>query len=203
NVSGQYLFENLYPGDYYVVFTLPAGKVGSGPCGGSDLSDSDPNRFAPNIGRTATTTLLPGENDMTRDAGVMMVASIGDRVWNDANDNGIQDDGELGVGGVTVQLYDSANTLIDTTTTNGSGQYLFNNLYPGDYYLVFTLPNGYVFSRQNVAGDDTIDSDPDRTTGRTATTNLAPGENDMTWDAGIMQVASLGDYVWEDLDIDG
>ena len=32
------------------------------------------------------------------------VAAIGDYVWSDANNNGIQDPGEVGIGGVTVVI---------------------------------------------------------------------------------------------------
>ncbi len=42
---------------------------------------------------------------------------IGDRVWMDANANGIQDDGEVGIAGVEVLLYDNAGN----PATNGSG----------------------------------------------------------------------------------
>ena len=34
-------------------------------------------------------------------------------------------------------------------------------------------------------------------------TTLDPGENDPTWDAGMYVLASLGDYVWYDVDQDG
>ena len=40
-------------------------------------------------------------------------------------------------------------------------------------------------------------------TGRTIPTNLIAGENDLTWDAGLYQPASLGDFVWLDADADG
>jgi serine-aspartate repeat-containing protein C/D/E len=62
---------------------------------------------------------------------------------------------------------------------------------------------GYEFSPPDQGADDTIDSDPDPTTGQTATTTLVSGENDLSWDAGIFQRASLGDYVWEDTNADG
>jgi uncharacterized repeat protein (TIGR01451 family) len=199
--DGLYLFENLVPGDYYVIFTLPSGHVFSRrDQGADDALDSDPDRTT---GRTATTNLLPDEHDLTWDAGIMQVASIGDRVWNDVNDNGLQDAGELGVAGVTVTLYDSGGTVVSTTTTNASGSYLFDNLVPGDYSVGFTLPAGYVFSRRDQGADDALDSDPDRATGRTVNTTLLPGENDLTWDAGIMQVASLGNFVWDDLNANG
>ncbi|MFT3893585.1 MAG: SdrD B-like domain-containing protein [Anaerolineales bacterium] len=65
-------------------------------------------------------------------------ASIGDFVWLDADADGVQDAGEVGVGGVTVQLYSSTGTLIGTTTTAADGSYNFTGLTPGDYYVQFT-----------------------------------------------------------------
>jgi hypothetical protein len=40
--------------------------------------------------------------------------TIGDFVWNDLNSNGIQDTGEPGLNGVTVNLYDYQDNLLQT-----------------------------------------------------------------------------------------
>ena len=69
-------------------------------------------------------------------------ASLGDFVWNDLNADGVQDAGEAGIDGVTVNLYASDGTFIATTTTAGGGLYLFDNLTPGDYYVEFIPPAG-------------------------------------------------------------
>lgn len=76
---------------------------------------------------------------------------LGDFVWWDINDNGIQDAGEPGIDGVTVKLYADANSdnipdsnvPLFTTTTNASGQYLFNNLCTGKYIVSIVTPDGY------------------------------------------------------------
>lgn len=112
-------------------------------------------------------------------------ASIGDFVWYDANDNGIQDAGELGVEGVTVELQDCAGHVLATMLTDATGHYLFGNLTPGDYRIHFVAPEGDEFSPMDQGSDDAVDSDADPTTGLTACTTLDAGENDMTWDAGI------------------
>jgi hypothetical protein len=112
-------------------------------------------------------------------------AALGDFVWNDVNANGIQDGTEVGVSGVTVQLLDGASTLIATTTTNTSGYYLFPNLDPATYSVKFVAPTGSTFSPQNV-GADNLDSDANTTTGVTAPVTLAPGEVNLTVDAGIV-----------------
>jgi len=55
---------------------------------------------------------------------------IGNRVWNDADGDGVQDPGEVPLPGVAVNLYrdngDSTYTLVGTSTTDADGQFLFN-----------------------------------------------------------------------------
>src|SRR5690606_25987911 len=122
--------------------------------------------------------------------------------WSDLDADGIQDNGEPGVANVTVELYDGSDTLVSTTTTNASGIYRFTDLVPGDYYVVVTLPPGYQFSPQD-AGGNNVDSDVDTSTGRTITTTLVPDEDDLTWDAGLVPLASIGDRVWLDSNNNG
>lgn len=133
-------------------------------------------------------------------------SSLGDRVWEDVNKNGIQDNGEPGVSGVIVKLYNCNGDLISSTTTNSSGLYLFDDLIPGDYYVEFILPAGYTFTNQDAGSDDTKDSDADINTGKTICTTLLPGENDLTWDAGLVKEEcknTIGDYVWHDANTNG
>lgn len=51
---------------------------------------------------------------------------IGNRVWRDDDGDGVQDPGEPGLDGVTVELYRNG-VLVGTTTTTNGGQYLFND----------------------------------------------------------------------------
>lgn len=68
-------------------------------------SDADAN-----TGRTIVTTLAWGETDLTWDAGIVQLGSLGDRVWLDTNRDGIQDPGEDGIPGVTLVLAPSAGS---------------------------------------------------------------------------------------------
>ncbi len=200
-VDGSYSFANVEPGTYYLKFYTPAGYYFSPKdVGGDDAKDSDANT---STGLTATTTLSPGETDNTWDAGMYQKASISDFVWKDLDGDGVQDGGETGIGGVTVELYSGTNALLNTTATAGDGSYSFTGLNPGDYYVKFYLPANYYFSPQDQGVDDTTDSDADAITGKTAATTLTSGENDDTWDAGMYQLGSISDFVWVDLDADG
>ena len=66
--------------------------------------------------------LSSGEIERDVDAGIYRPATIGDRVWLDANANGQQDAGEAGVAGVAVELYTCVNNqpgvLVAGTTTD-------------------------------------------------------------------------------------
>ncbi|MCU7813685.1 MAG: carboxypeptidase regulatory-like domain-containing protein [Candidatus Thiodiazotropha sp. (ex Rostrolucina anterorostrata)] len=202
--AGYYLFDGLIPGDYSVGFVKPAGYDFTTQDQGGDASDSDANQA---IGMTATTTLTSGENDLSWDAGLVQVkASLGDRVWEDTDADGVQDNGENGIPDVTVRLYTclsdgSTGALVTTTTTDTNGNYLFPDLAPGTYKVEFVAPNGYVYSTQD-ATVDSADSDADAN-GLTGCYTLDPGEHDTSADAGLYQTASLGDYVWVDTNEDG
>jgi len=132
------------------------------------------------------------------------LACIGDYVWYDTNMDGIQDPDELPVEGVVVHLMDCEGNTLGEVMTDKNGYYEFCKLDAGDYNIHFVLPEGHVFSPMNMGGDPAKDSDADPETGLTVCTTLDPGENDMTWDAGIyVPLACIGDYVWMDMNMDG
>jgi protocatechuate 3,4-dioxygenase beta subunit len=137
--------------------------------------------------------------------------AIGDRVWVDDDQDGVQDDGEKGLAGVSVALRDAGGTVIATTTTDANGNYLFDKLPPGDYSVAVTPPEGYTVTGRDLGGDDGADSDIDAGTGRSGIITLKEGERNLSIDAGLCKpveppvpvLSSLGDYVWLDADKDG
>jgi len=60
--------------------------------------------------------------------------AIGDFVWNDINNNGLQDTDEPGINGVTVTLTDSAGNLVATVTGPAPANYGFMTAGSGGYY---------------------------------------------------------------------
>ena len=202
--QGKYQFINVIPGSYYVMFELPEGyQFTEANQGSDDALDSDVDVMT---GKTECFTLSHGENKTDVDAGLyLMKASLGDWVWNDFNENGIQEeDGEEGVPGIIVKLYDCMDNLIATTVTDSMGYYLFNNLTPGNYYIKFEIPAEFKFSAQDQGDDDNLDSDVDSLTGKTTCVLLQPGESNLSLDAGIsVKRGSIGDFVWNDLNMDG
>ena len=62
-------------------------------------------------------------------AGAYRGVSVGNRVWEDTDANGIQDAGETtGIPGVTVELVRGSNTVVASTATDASGNYGFSRL---------------------------------------------------------------------------
>ena len=80
--------------------------------------------------------------------------SIGNLVWNDANNDGLNNNGETGVASIPVKLYKSQmagsvptdlpdGAAIQTTTTDANGKYLFSGLIPGYYIVEIEAPTGF------------------------------------------------------------
>lgn len=166
--------------------------------------------------------------------GVQMVdvattASIGDRVWKDANGNGIQDPGEEGIEGVELGLYESYG---DTVTiggfpyrvkTDSLGTFLFNGL-PMDSTYIIRLDRdadfvgagqlkGLLLSQKdagaeaadsdaalgNNAGTDSGDNHPEISAAKTDTSSIPYKD----YDFGFYSPVSLGDLVWVDVNENG
>ncbi|SNS31086.1 malectin domain-containing carbohydrate-binding protein [Tropicimonas sediminicola] len=112
-------------------------------------------------------------------------AEISGRVFADANDNNV-DDSEPGVAGVTVELLDSAGSVVATAVSTDNGGYVFANLADGTYSVRFpTDLNGDPLVLANQGGDDTADSDADPSNnGETQQVTVVAGDVVSDVDAG-------------------
>jgi SdrD B-like domain/Domain of unknown function DUF11 len=208
---------------YFVKFTPPAGAIISNPTtalnpdpttGISDVGPGGINinnvnaglQFSAAATTTTTTpvvTTTPAATSTTTTTTVVpgAAASLGDRVWYDTNSDGQQDANEAGAPDVTVNLLSGGITL-KTTITDASGTYRFDGLNPSTYKVEFVAPSNYGFTVSK-AGADATDSDADVSTGQTADVVLASGDNISTIDAGLIEIASLGDHVFVDANANG
>jgi len=165
-------------------------------------------------------TLTAGETYLDADFGFTTGGVIGDRVWQDNNGNGNQDEGEPGINGVTVELYTWVdedgdgvyNVLTDTLSidplatqvTSGDGNYLFTGL-PAGNYVVLVDESSAPLSGSSQSGD------PDWLEPCTGTglcdgasgVNLRAGQIDMSRDFGYVPPGVIGDYIWFDANGDG
>ncbi len=149
----------------------------------------------------------PGDNvyrEPTEPLPHPQAASVGERVWEDQNGNGIQDAGEPGLAGVSVHLYKQGWGHLNTVTTDADGNYQFKYLIPGQTYTItFDLPADYYFTQPDQGSDDALDSDADPATGISPL--IVPGDstNITDLDAGMYRLTSVGERAWHDLDLDG
>lgn len=198
DANGSYLFPSLPNGQAYAVVVTDSANVLGGqtntadPDGGADsqatIANLSTDRLDMDFGYAP---IRPGQ------------AVIGDFLFNDVNGNGLQDAGDQGLEGVTVNLYDSSGNLVDVVNTNENGQYLFAGLDPSASYTVqvvsASLPGGAANWNNTV--------DPDGGNDATALVNLAVYVNGQALDQdfGFAGVSSntIGGTIWSDNDGNG
>jgi len=139
--------------------------------------------------------------------------AIGDYVWIDTNRDGVQDDNEDPLEGVTVVLYDGDGNELERTTTDEAGRYIFDNLPAGEYQVGFELTKEqkerYEFTGLTQGDDPSRDSNAGEN-GRTSIFTLGPDSTlvsaedyeyfsvqasagiDPTWDAGVVLIEDDG-----------
>ncbi len=182
--DGNYLFTGLAVDVSYIVDVTDTASVlngywqSLGTVATTGQSQIDP------YGSLALTTAAP--ENLTADFGYYKdLAQIGNRAWIDANDNGDQDSGEMGLNGVEVTLlitYPSGATVTaktvtaDEPVTGEAGAYTFGVLADEDYasgsgsattpavgqpayQLSAHTPDGYVIAQVDSGTNDQLDSD--------------------------------------------
>lgn len=107
-------------------------------------------------GNLASTTaclsddLVCGDDDLV-DAGettafvdIDALGSVSGTKWVDSNGDGVYDQAESTLSGVSIELRDLENNLRDSTSTTTGGAYLFESLATGDYLVCEVVPLGYI-----------------------------------------------------------
>ncbi|MHC5536888.1 FG-GAP-like repeat-containing protein [Singulisphaera rosea] len=118
--TGFYFFYGILPGTYTIQEVAPSGWT---PSGDATLTVT-----------TVLNTVYPNENFTNT-----QTAQITGVVYVDANNDGIQDDGEVGLPGATVYIDENQDGRLDddepTAVTNAEGAYAFTGLAPGQYIV--------------------------------------------------------------------
>jgi hypothetical protein len=130
--NGAYAFTNVPAGKYVVRQVLPTGYTQTSPAGNAGLPVT-----------VAVGAALAGENFTDSST---LSGSISGEVFTDANDNGTLDSGESPLSGVTVYLDLNDNGVLDGTDptykVGSNGQYSFNYLPAGTFYVREVVPSG-------------------------------------------------------------
>jgi hypothetical protein len=224
--NGNYYFGGLPAGTYTVVVTPPAGM--------GQTYDADDGTGPFNTQNQSTVTIGLGGINLDQDFGYVAPATplgvIGDKVWYDADGDGVgpyghgaapgTDNGENGIAGVLVNLYDDGldgipgngdDVLIATTTTDAAGNYLFTGLPvdgDGETYRVEIAASNFIAGGPLAGLSQTYDADGTGTANQstvTISTASPAAQVDLDQDFGYRDAVlnSIGDFVWGDLDSDG
>jgi methionine-rich copper-binding protein CopC/protocatechuate 3,4-dioxygenase beta subunit len=127
--AGSYSFANLGPGQYTISEVHQNGWYQTDPV--------DPPG-------TYTLQAISSSNPSSLDFGNFQLVNVYGEVYNDLNGNGNLDNGEPGLPGWTVTLYDPSGNVVATTVSDANGNYTFSNLFPATFTLSETLQNGWI-----------------------------------------------------------
>lgn len=165
--DGYYLFDGIYGGHYWS--TREGMEIYSGdyrvfvdeatiPPGFSLSLTPNPYVLSDTIAGATRGTLGYDEDCRTADFGYKPDGGvIGDLVWFDADQDGIQDNGELGLSGVTLDLINVATSqIIATTQTNSQGRYFFTGLSAGTYSVDVTDTGGVLAGYTHTLGTESM-----------------------------------------------
>ncbi len=134
--DGSYLFTGLNAGSYAVV--VGSGNFAAGkPLAGYFATIGNESEG----GTTSGVRLLgAGSADLSVDFGFDSpgLLTLADRVWFDADSNGLFDGADAPIAGVTVSLLDGKGRTIATATTDADGRFGFDGLRAGVYTLAIT-----------------------------------------------------------------
>ncbi|MFT5527519.1 MAG: serine-aspartate repeat-containing protein C/D/E, partial [Pirellulaceae bacterium] len=201
NGQGFYQIDDLEPGTYTLRETHPGRWID-----GRDAAGTV-ERFgvgtlvvggALNPGDTISTIELRSEErGVNYDFGELL-GSLRGVVHLDPNGNCINEEGELGLGGVTIVLTDE-NGQTQTATTDAQGRYAFTDLLIGSYTATQVQPGGYFHGGQVVGSGDGNSTVPN-----TISSILIDSDSQHLVNYNFCEnVGSLSGFVYHDRDNDG
>ena len=193
--KGAYQFVGLAPASYRVVIVDPDK---------GDLAGLIPTQAYTGKGETQASVTISDASVQGVDFGLVAPATIGDRVWNDADGNGA-DNGEPGVPGVTVILKDANGVEVGRTTTDANGNYRFTGLVPGTYTVDIEVPAGFNAATTSMTvtvgeGEENLDVDfpltviPAPTPSTTVAKVLARTGSDASVLGGMAAMAAIAGF---------
>ncbi len=214
DAAGEYRFDQLPIGNYTLFFQVPDfqdylhSPFAQGPDRALD-SDMDPV-----TGSTTRTVSANCTADYDTDAGYIprsSVVTIGDEVWYDQNHNGLREQFEQVLQGVTLRLVRAADAfVVSSAVSNEDGKYAFSEVAPGTYYVEIdqassSIGRNFALTVKNVNGTTAEDGDNDfdPATNRTDDFVVTPAtlkiENlDAGLHAGCGEVAQAGVIVGDE-----
>ena len=211
DADGNFAFSGLPNGDYSIVITDDAGVLTgyfptTPPASTLNQEITGLSGDILNQNQAVTDPVTSGSGSGHPSFGFNRPGAIGDRVWNDANGDGVQDPGEGGLAGVTLTLTDSVGTVVDTAVTDSNGDYLFTNVPAGNNYMVTIDANNFSSSGALEGYTQTYDADDGTAANdNNSVLSLAGAESNLNQDFGYQNpvLPNISGTVFYDVDTDG
>ena len=188
--GGGYLFTGVPAGSTWIVIATTPFTPGA-------------PEYAPTTEASYVfTSVAAGSAYLTADFGfrgeTIATYTLADRVWLDANDDGLLGGGERGIAGVTVSLLDASQNVLGTTATAADGTFAFSGLAGGGAdYTVRLSDSGGVLA--NYVGTTSYAQARQR-----AENNLAASvDRTASPSFGFRASRAIGDTLFFDLDGNG
>ncbi len=196
DAGGNYKFDGLLPSTYRVVETQPDGYFSVGATAGSVGGVT--RGVVTSVDVFSSINLDGGDDSIHNDFAETKPAQLSGHVYHDANNNGIMDAGEEGIGGVHLVVA-NASTSIDAYTAD-DGAWSVTGLMPGQYKVTEFQPEGY-FDGLDAAGSagGTAHNPGDLIDG----VYLSSGQSGVNYDFGELMPAQLRGHVYHDANNNG
>ncbi|MEO1087491.1 MAG: SdrD B-like domain-containing protein, partial [Acidobacteriota bacterium] len=126
-----------------------------------------------------------------------VTANVGDLAFRDVDSDGVQSAGDPGVPGVVVRLFEGSIGLLDETTTDADGRFLFRPKIGSrgavdQFYLEFESTDSSPFTLPGAGNDDALDSDADPISGVTEPfLVISAGDSRLDLDVGLLEAGTL------------
>lgn len=134
------------------------------------------------------------------DIDVNNLSSLGGKIWNDINGNGIQEDNETLIEGIEVNLLDENKNTIDVTETDAFGRYEFDNLNKGIYYIKVNKSDEFNLAIKNKdnSDEDNIFSED----GCSSKIEIKDTIENYDIDLAMIKPISISGFAWNDINWD-
>jgi len=209
--DGTYSFSTdsnglqLRPGTYQIVETLPSGYLASAATVGTVNGIADGT--VASATKISSIALTSGQNGINYLFGDVLPVTLRGLVYQDTNGNNAFNAGEPGIASVTLTLSgtNGLNQAISATaTTAADGTYSFstdsngNQLRPGTYQIVETLPSGYLTGAAAVGTVNNVADGTVASATKISSIALTSGQNGINYLFGNVRAINIGGTVYQD-----
>ena len=193
--DGAFIFDAVMPGRYYLQYDFPGESMAASIAeGGNTISGEG------NVGRGAWFDFAVGDEINAPLCGGLELGSITGVAFADHNGNGVQDEGEKVLSGVTFQLQPTRSDLKKVKVTSAKdGSFAIKGLRPDTYTLTISMPKGYVASRVDALALPVAPGVQEQT----ISLDVAMGDSWNDQLLGAVKPATLKGIAWMDENFDG